>query len=71
VTRAPWWRGNPDGKPALVVHGGPGSGRSVDARRTFDPERYRIVLFDQRNCVRGRPHASDPATYLSTNTIPT
>ncbi|GAA3601379.1 prolyl aminopeptidase [Nonomuraea rosea] len=60
--------GNPAGKPALVVHGGPGSGCSTGMRRTFDPERYRIVLFDQRNCGRSRPHASDPATDLSTNT---
>ncbi|MFG1975596.1 prolyl aminopeptidase [Nonomuraea fuscirosea] len=60
--------GNPDGKPALVVHGGPGSGCSTGVRRTFDPERYRIVLFDQRNCGRSRPHASDPATDLSRNT---
>ncbi|MEU8362088.1 prolyl aminopeptidase [Nonomuraea sp. NPDC048882] len=60
--------GNPDGKPALVVHGGPGSGCSTGVRRSFDPERYRIVLFDQRNCGRSRPHASDPATDLSRNT---
>ncbi|MGN9840647.1 prolyl aminopeptidase [Nonomuraea sp. H19] len=60
--------GNPEGKPAVVVHGGPGSGCSVNARKTFDPERYRIVLFDQRNCGRSRPHAGDPATDLSTNT---
>ncbi|MBF8190715.1 prolyl aminopeptidase [Nonomuraea sp. K274] len=60
--------GNPDGKPALVVHGGPGSGCRPGARRPFDPERYRIVLFDQRNCGRSRPHASDPATDLSRNT---
>ncbi|GAA3135152.1 prolyl aminopeptidase [Planomonospora alba] len=60
--------GNPDGKPALVVHGGPGSGCSTNARRTFDPERYRIVLFDQRGCGRSTPHASDPATDLSRNT---
>ncbi|MGP3957360.1 prolyl aminopeptidase [Nonomuraea sp. 3N208] len=60
--------GNPEGKPALVVHGGPGSGCSVSMRKTFDPERYRIVLFDQRNCGRSRPHASDPATDLTANT---
>ncbi|MFI7453152.1 prolyl aminopeptidase [Nonomuraea sp. NPDC049714] len=60
--------GNPEGKPALVVHGGPGSGCSVNQRRTFDPERYRIILFDQRNCGRSLPHASDPAVDLSTNT---
>ncbi|MEV0345122.1 prolyl aminopeptidase [Nonomuraea sp. NPDC050680] len=60
--------GNPQGKPALVVHGGPGSGCTPGQRRGFDPERYRIILFDQRNCGRSLPHASDPATDLSTNT---
>ncbi|MDR8410046.1 prolyl aminopeptidase [Nonomuraea sp. 3-1Str] len=60
--------GNPAGKPALVVHGGPGSGCSPGQRRSFDPERFRIILFDQRNCGRSLPHASDPATDLSTNT---
>jgi proline iminopeptidase len=60
--------GNPDGKPALVVHGGPGSGCGTGSRRAFDPERYRIVLFDQRGCGRSVPHASDPATDLSVNT---
>jgi proline iminopeptidase len=60
--------GNADGKPALVVHGGPGSGCSPGSRRVFDPERYRVVLFDQRGCGRSTPHASDPATDISTNT---
>ncbi|GLU48313.1 prolyl aminopeptidase [Nocardiopsis ansamitocini] len=60
--------GNPEGKPALVVHGGPGSGCSAGSRRTFDPERYRIVLFDQRGCGRSTPHASEPATDMSRNT---
>jgi proline iminopeptidase len=60
--------GNPDGKPAVVVHGGPGSGCGVGARRHFDPDRYRIVLFDQRGCGRSRPHASDPATDMRHNT---
>ncbi|MFI6601589.1 prolyl aminopeptidase [Nonomuraea sp. NPDC050536] len=60
--------GNPDGKPALVVHGGPGSGCGPGQRRGFDPERYRIILFDQRNCGRSLPHASDPAVDLSANT---
>lgn len=60
--------GNPDGKPALVVHGGPGSGCGTGSRRYFDPERYRIVLFDQRGCGRSVPHASDPATDMSVNT---
>lgn len=60
--------GNPQGKPALVLHGGPGSGCSKRMRRYFDPNAYRIVLFDQRNCGRSLPHASDPTTDLSTNT---
>jgi proline iminopeptidase len=60
--------GNPDGKPALVVHGGPGSGCTPGHRRYFPPDRYRIVIFDQRNCGRSLPHASDPATDLTHNT---
>ncbi|GAA1838007.1 hypothetical protein GCM10009772_14580 [Pseudonocardia alni subsp. carboxydivorans] len=52
--------GNPDGRPALDLHGGPGSGASAGARRYYDPERYRIVLLDQRGCGRSRPLASDP-----------
>src|SRR5690606_36130076 len=50
--------GNPRGKPALFVHGGPGAGCGERARSFFDPEAYRIVLFDQRGCGRSRPHAS-------------
>jgi proline iminopeptidase len=60
--------GNPEGKPALVVHGGPGSGCSDGPRKTFDPERYRIILFDQRGCGRSLPHAADPAADMSVNT---
>ncbi|ACY98383.1 MULTISPECIES: prolyl aminopeptidase [Thermomonospora] len=60
--------GNPDGKPAVMVHGGPGGGCTADHRRQFDPQAYRIVLFDQRNCGRSRPHASDPAVSLEHNT---
>jgi len=50
--------GNPRGKPALFVHGGPGAGADPRSRRFFDPKRYRIVVFDQRGCGRSRPHAS-------------
>jgi proline iminopeptidase len=50
--------GNPNGKPALFVHGGPGAGADVNARRFFDPAGYRIVVFDQRGAGRSRPHAS-------------
>ena len=60
--------GNPDGKPALVVHGGPGSGSGSGSRRYFHPERYRLVQFDQRGCGRSIPHASDPLTDMSLNT---
>ncbi|MEZ4451135.1 MAG: prolyl aminopeptidase [Nannocystaceae bacterium] len=49
--------GNPDGKPVVFLHGGPGGGTSPLHRRFFDPERYRIVLFDQRGCGRSTPHA--------------
>jgi proline iminopeptidase len=50
--------GNPDGKPAVMLHGGPGAGCSTDHRRQFDPERYNVTLFDQRGCGRSTPHAS-------------
>jgi proline iminopeptidase len=60
--------GNPGGKPAVMVHGGPGQGCVPRMRQTFDPERYRAVLFDQRGCGRSTPHASDPATSLRHNT---
>jgi proline iminopeptidase len=60
--------GNPEGKPVVVLHGGPGSGCSTTMRRYFDPALYRVVLFDQRNCGRSRPHASDPNTDLALNT---
>jgi proline iminopeptidase len=49
--------GNPDGKPVVFVHGGPGAGCDKRARRFFDPDVYRIVLFDQRGCGRSTPHA--------------
>ena len=60
--------GNPVGKPALYLHGGPGSGCTPTSRRFFDPLAYRIVLLDQRNCGRSTPHASDPAVDLASNT---
>ncbi len=50
--------GNPNGIPVVVLHGGPGGGCSPAMRRYFDPEVYRIILFDQRGCGRSRPHAS-------------
>lgn len=60
--------GNPVGVPAVYLHGGPGSGFTPGARRNFNPDAYRVVLFDQRGCGRSRPLASDPDTDLSTNT---
>ena len=60
--------GDPDGKPAVVVHGGPGSGCTPWHRRLFDPGAYRVVLFDQRNCGRSTPHASVAEIDLTTNT---
>ena len=60
--------GNPDGKPAVVLHGGPGSGCSTGMRRWFDPSKYQIVLFDQRGSGRSTPHASEPDIDLSSNT---
>src|ERR1044072_5622619 len=61
-------RGNPGGKPAVFVHGGPGGGASVNQRRAMDPARYRYVLFDQRGCGRSTPHAADPDTDMRHNT---
>jgi proline iminopeptidase len=60
--------GNPAGKPAVFLHGGPGGGCSPGHRRMFDPARYRVVLFDQRNCGRSLPHAADHGTELTANT---
>ncbi len=60
--------GNPRGKPAVVLHGGPGSGATAWWRGFFDPTRYRVVLLDQRGAGRSRPSVQDPATDLSTNT---
>ncbi len=50
--------GNPNGVPVVVLHGGPGGGCSPAMRRYFDPNVYRVILFDQRGCGRSRPHAS-------------
>ena len=60
--------GNPQGKPALVIHGGPGSGATPGWRRYFDPDRYRLFLFDQRGCGRSTPHAGDTNLALEANT---
>jgi proline iminopeptidase len=60
--------GSPAGKPAVVLHGGPGSGCTPASRQYFDPARYRIVLFDQRNAGRSTPWAGEPEVDLSANT---
>jgi len=62
--------GNPLGKPALALHGGPGSGSSPRWRRYFDPNRYRAILFDQRGAGRSTPHASAPDCDFSVNDTP-
>jgi proline iminopeptidase len=61
-------RGAPDGVPAVVLHGGPGSGCSPWWAGFFHPERYRVVLLDQRGAGRSTPSTQDPATDLSVNT---
>jgi proline iminopeptidase len=59
-THTVYWEqsGNPEGKPAVFVHGGPGGGTNPSCRRFFNPEKYRIVLFDQRGCGKSTPHAN-------------
>jgi proline iminopeptidase len=50
--------GNPDGKPVVFLHGGPGGGSSPDHRRQFNPDKYKILVFDQRGCGKSTPYAS-------------
>jgi proline iminopeptidase len=50
--------GNPKGKPAVFLHGGPGGGSEPKVRRFFHPDKYRIVAFDQRGCGKSTPYAS-------------
>ena len=50
--------GNPDGKPVVFLHGGPGGGSGPDHRRQFSPDKYKILVFDQRGCGRSKPYAS-------------
>lgn len=65
-----YWQasGDPGGKPAVILHGGPGAGISSWARRQLDPSAYRIIEFDQRGCGRSTPHVGDLATDLASNT---
>jgi proline iminopeptidase len=60
--------GNPAGKPAVLLHGGPGSGSSPGHRGLFDPAAYLIIQYDQRGCGRSTPGAGTPGTDLSANT---
>jgi proline iminopeptidase len=50
--------GNPSGKPVVFLHGGPGGGSDPKQRRAFHPEKYRIIIFDQRGCGKSTPYAS-------------
>jgi proline iminopeptidase len=62
--------GTPEGEPVMVLHGGPGVGSHISFTRFFDPERYRIILFDQRGCGKSTPSAGDddPTAALTDNT---
>ena len=60
--------GNPDGKPAVLLHGGPGSGANPSWTELFNPAAYRIVLVDQRGCGRSTPNASQSVDALVANT---
>jgi proline iminopeptidase len=69
--QAIYWEasGNPEGKAAVALHGGPGGGgTSPGRRRWFDPDRYRLIQFDQRGCGRSTPHVSDWSVDLAMNT---
>src|SRR5262249_48749508 len=61
-------RGNPDGKPAVVLHGGPGSGANPSWADVFNPAVYRVVLVDQRGCGRSTPNAAESVGALVANT---
>lgn len=60
--------GNPEGKPAVVLHGGPGSGATPWWRQFFDPDAYRVILLDQRGCGRSHPNAGETRRALENNT---
>lgn len=65
-----WWceLGTPDGVPVVHLHGGPGGGTVPAMAEPYDPDVFRVLMFDQRGCGRSRPHASDPFVALTTNT---
>ena len=56
--------GNPEGVPAVFIHGGPGGGTTARDARFFNPEKYRIILIDQRGCGKSTPHLADPDTNI-------
>ncbi|MDO4914580.1 prolyl aminopeptidase [Corynebacterium sp.] len=56
--------GNPKGIPAVFIHGGPGGGTSAKEARFFNPDKYRIILIDQRGCGKSTPHLADPDTNI-------
>ena len=60
--------GNPDGIPVVYCHGGPGGGSDPVYRRFFDPEKYRIILFDQRGCGQSKPHCANDINAIWNNT---
>lgn len=60
--------GSPSGKPAVALHGGPGSGSSPGLRSAFAGHRYRLIQFDQRGCGRSTPSAANPGTDMTANT---
>ena len=62
--------GHAEGKPAVVLHGGPGSGVNSTWAELFDPDAYRVVLFDQRGCGRSTPNAARTIDALNANTTP-
>lgn len=61
--------GNREGRPALLLHGGPGSAMSATARRYFDPQQYRIIQFDQRGCGLSTPNAADSLEHNTTSDL--
>jgi proline iminopeptidase len=65
-----WWcdLGRRDGIPLVVLHGGPGGGSIPAMAAPYDPDVYRVIMFDQRNCGRSLPHASAPSVSLAANT---
>lgn len=65
-----YWQisGNPNGIPVIFVHGGPGGGTSENSKIFFDPQKYKIILFDQRGCGKSTPSVSDNPNNIKTNT---